>query len=267
MNIKEFLYKVCNEIKYIPIRKSISEELELHIQDIKENYINIGIIYLVITTVKIVQIRKNTIKKLLILYGLISFLGFSFICISLANDSFRFERVIASFNPEIEPQGTGYVGILQKEILENSKLVGEASTDVVSDEQSVIIGENNYLFIYLIGKSVILISIILIITIVLTSVRLIFNAKNIKEAYGKFIIIGLCTFYILQFLLTILMNLNLGIKLDINLPFVTFDGISFLVNLLNIALILSIYRRKDITEYENKYDSKNLDMSKKEGIA
>lgn len=266
MNIKEFLYKVCNEIKYIPIRKSISEELELHIQDIKENYINIGIIYLVITTVKIVQIRKNTIKKLLILYGLISFLGFSFICISLANDSFRFERVIASFNPEIEPQGTGYVGMLQKEILENSKLVGEASTDVVSDEQSVIIGENNYLFIYLIGKSGILISIILIITIVLTSVRLIFNAKNIKEAYGKFIIIGLCTFYILQFLLTILMNLNLGIKLDISLPFVTFDGISFLVNLLNIALILSIYRRKDITEYENKYDSKNLDMLKKEGI-
>lgn len=42
MNIKEFLYKVCNEIKYIPIRKSISEELELHIQDIKENYINNG---------------------------------------------------------------------------------------------------------------------------------------------------------------------------------------------------------------------------------
>ena len=63
LNIKEFLYKVRNEIKYIPIRKSISEELELHIQDIKENYINIGIIYLVITTVKIVQIRKNTIKK------------------------------------------------------------------------------------------------------------------------------------------------------------------------------------------------------------
>lgn len=63
------------------------------------------------------------------------------------------------------------------------------------------------------------------------------------------------------------MNLNLGIKLDISLPFVTFDGISFLVNLLNIALILSIYRRKDITEYENKYDSKNLDMLKKEGIA
>ena len=43
MDINGFLNKVCQEIKYKPVRKGIAEELETHIQDIKENYINNGI--------------------------------------------------------------------------------------------------------------------------------------------------------------------------------------------------------------------------------
>ena len=43
MDIKEFINKVCQEIKYEPVKKGISEELTSHIQDIKEEYINKGI--------------------------------------------------------------------------------------------------------------------------------------------------------------------------------------------------------------------------------
>ena len=43
MDIKNFLNKVCEQIKYEPAKKGISEELELHIQEIKEEYINEGI--------------------------------------------------------------------------------------------------------------------------------------------------------------------------------------------------------------------------------
>ena len=43
LRIKEFLENVCNEIRYTPIRNDISEELELHIQDVKEEYIASGI--------------------------------------------------------------------------------------------------------------------------------------------------------------------------------------------------------------------------------
>ena len=44
MQIKDFLEKVCNQIKYKPIRESISEELENHIQETKEAYIREGLI-------------------------------------------------------------------------------------------------------------------------------------------------------------------------------------------------------------------------------
>ena len=42
MDIKEFLNKICNEIKYKPIRKEISEEIQTHIEEIKQNNINNG---------------------------------------------------------------------------------------------------------------------------------------------------------------------------------------------------------------------------------
>ena len=42
MLIKEFLENVCNEIKYKPIREDISEELSLHIEEQKDEYIKKG---------------------------------------------------------------------------------------------------------------------------------------------------------------------------------------------------------------------------------
>ena len=42
MQTKEFLNTVCEQIKYKPIRNSISEELENHIEESKENYIEEG---------------------------------------------------------------------------------------------------------------------------------------------------------------------------------------------------------------------------------
>ena len=102
-------------------------------------------------------------------------------------------------------------------------------------------------FIYLLGKTGVLVVGILVLTIILTSIKLILNAKNIKELYGKYLIIGISTLYILQSFTTILMNVNMGIQTNVNLPFVTYGG----VNILTIAIIFSIYRRKDINEYDN----------------
>lgn len=43
MLTKEFLEKVCNQIKYKPIVNDISEELRTHINEQKENYIEYGL--------------------------------------------------------------------------------------------------------------------------------------------------------------------------------------------------------------------------------
>lgn len=43
LQIKDFLNSVCEQIRYKPIRESISEELKNHIEEIKENYMQEGL--------------------------------------------------------------------------------------------------------------------------------------------------------------------------------------------------------------------------------
>ena len=102
------------------------------------------------------------------------------------------------------------------------------------------------------GKTGILVRSVLVITIILMSIKLIINAKNINEQYGKFLIIGLSTLFILQSFANVLMNVNMWIQSNVNLPFITYGGVRFIINTINRAIILSIYRRKDIYQYEIK---------------
>ena len=228
------------------------------------NVLILAVTYLVVTTVKIIQNKEQYIKKLILLYGIILILLILILCTLFIQSPFRLERIMASFNPEIDPQGEGYTRMLQKEILENAKIIGEAETSAISDTQSIINLESNYTYIYLLGKTGILVTAILTFIIILTSLKLIYNSKKIKEEYGKLIIIGFGTLYIVQSFATILMNLNMGIQANINLPFVTYGGVNFIINLLSIALILSIYRRKDINEYEKNDEKKKFTIFKLE---
>ena len=209
------------------------------------NTIILSLIYLAITTIKIITSEENKIKKLLILYGIIGIFTIT-LMIGLDVNPFDSMRVLASFNPEIDPEGRGYIGMLQKEVLQNAKLIGEAETEIISSDKYIITKETNYTFIYLLGKTGIIPAAILVLAIILTSIKLISNAKNIKEQYGKFLIIGLSSLYIFQSVVSILMNINMGIQANIDIPFVSYGGVYFIVNILSMALMFSVYRRKDI---------------------
>ena len=209
------------------------------------------IAYFIIATIKIIQEKDNCIKNLVKLYIVPIVLITLFVESIVTNGSqYRLSRITSSFYPESDPNGSGYVGMLQKEIIENAKIFGEANAKPILNNESIITEESNYTFIYLLGKTGILVTSLLVCTIILTSIKLIINAKNIKEQYGKYLIIGLSTIYILQSFATMLMNVNMSIQTNINLPFVTYGGLYFIVSISSISIIFSIYRRKDIYKYE-----------------
>lgn len=202
--------------------------------------------YIIVSTIKIIKDKENSKKKLTILYTTIIAFAIMGIAYMFLQQSFRWERISSFINPESDPSGSGYVQMLQREALRNAKLIGEADNMSIPINDSILNKESNYTFIYLIGKCGLLIAGIITITVILVSIRLILNARNIKEQYGKFLVIGLSSLFILQSFATILMNISLGIQSNINLPFVTYGRAYFIVNIVNIAIILSVYRRKDI---------------------
>ena len=229
------------------------------------NTIILSFVYLVITTIKIFTNKENRIKNLLLLYGIIGILTV-ILMVGLGINPFRNMRILASFNPEIDPEGSGYIGMLQKNVLQNAKLIGEADTDIITSNKYILTGDSNYTFIYLLGKTGIIPAVILVLAIILTSVKLIINAKNIKEQYGKFLIVGLSSLYIFQSLASVLMNINMGIQTSIDIPFVSYGGFYFLVCIFSMALMFSVYRRKDINFEEPRKLRKPKFLTKIENV-
>ena len=94
----------------------------------------------------------------------------------------------------------------------------------------------------------------IVFAVMLFSFKLIFDAIKIKEIYGKFIVIGLSSMFILQSIFSILMNLNLWVESGFSLPFVSYGIGNLIMNIICLSLILSVYRRKDINLYEKKIE-------------
>lgn len=210
-----------------------------------EYVILLGIIYLVITTIKIIKDNKKIMKKLALAYSTTLILIFVLIC---GLNAFRLEN-----NKRLENIG-GQISNIQRDVLKHAKFIGEANSQTFKDEEMLISNESNYTFIYLLGKMGIIFSVVLVFTIIVTCLLLIINIKRIKEMYGKYLVIGLSTLFILESITNILTNIETNIAIDINLPFVTYGAVYFLINCFSMAIILSIYRRKNINIYDKLYE-------------
>lgn len=211
--------------------------------------------YLIIATIKIIQLDKDKVKNLIKLWGIMAIIGISFLTIFLGGTAtYRIHKLTIAFNPESDPQGGGWVAMNRRVIIQNARMVGEAED--TSYAINLFDEGTDYAFISIIAHYGWIVGILIVTAIILFSLKLIFNAIKIKEVYGKFIIIGLASMFILQSIFNILMNLNLWIESGFNLPFVSYGIGNLIMNVISLSIILSVYRRKDINLYEEGYEKK-----------
>ena len=203
----------------------------------------LGIAYMIIATVKIIKDSHKKVTNLLKLYGVIFALGI--ICIiSLTTAPYRLERIVTTFYPETDPEGAGWLGINRKLIIESASMFGEAED--MSNALDLFDAGTQFAFISILAHYGWIVAILLIVTIILISVKLIINSIKVKDDYGKMIIIGISCLFIFQSVFNVLMNLNLWFESVFELPFVSYGGTGLIMNMACLALVLSIYRRKDI---------------------
>lgn len=209
----------------------------------------LGLVYLIIATVKISKLQKNKMKYISLLWGIPIVLGIICVVCLLGSleSGFRINRLIASFYPEVDPDGSGWVGINQRLIVNSAKLYGEA--DDMSNALYYFDEGTNYAFISILAHYGWIISFSIVAIIILLSIRLIMNSIKIKDMYGKLLVISIASIFILQSVLNILMNLGLGIHSDFNLPLISYGGANLIINMMSLAVVLSVYRRKDIIQF------------------
>ena len=204
----------------------------------------LGLAYIILGTIKILQNKENKIKNLVKLWGTITIIGLFVLIQIIGTSPVRWNRLAIAINPESDPEGGGWVAINRKKIIESAKLWGEAED--TSNAIDLFDEGTNFAFISVLAHYGWIVSIGIVLVIIAFSIKLILNAIRIKDNYGKLLIIGISSMFILQSIFNILMNLNLWIDAYFNLPFVSYGGVNLIINMMSLALILSIYRRKDI---------------------
>ena len=209
----------------------------------------LGLIYLIIGTVKLVQTKTNRKRNLLILWGIPIFLGTILSLSVIIETPYIVDRFVAVYNPESQADCYGWIPLNRKIIINSAQTFGEA--DDTSNALEIFDEGTNYAFISILAHYGWVVSIGIVIAVFALSIELIINSIKIKEINGKLLIIGMSSMFILQSIFNILMNLNLIIDANFNLPFVSYGRLNLIVNMMCLALVLSIYRRKDILIINN----------------
>ena len=204
----------------------------------------LGLIYLIIGSVKLVQTKTNIKRNLLMLWGIPTILGLILLLGVMIEKPYIVDRFVAVYNPESQVDGYGWVVLNKKIIINSAQILGEA--DDTSNALEQIDEDVNYAFISILAHYGWVVSVGIVIAVLALSIELIINSIKIKEINGKLLIIGMSSMFILQSIFNILMNLNLIIDANFNLPFVSYGRLNLIVNMICLTLVLSIYRRKDI---------------------
>lgn len=132
---------------------------------------------------------------------------------------------------------------LMKERLNNSKIIGKA--DIPQNEMTELY-YMNYSLIYFIEEFGKLPAIFIIGALALLAARLISIYRIVEDEFGKMLIVGIGSFIFIQSLISIFTILGFINFATINIPFVTHNDASIILYMVSIALIISIYGRKNI---------------------
>ena len=215
------------------------------------NMIILVISYLIIITIKIIKERNYCILKLGTVYGFVVSIICVFTVIIVLQQSVNWSKVEEYINVNIENADNGSNMLLQREIIRNAKMVGEAENLSVPIDETIFYSESNYTFIYIIGKMGLYYAEIIVVLYIFIAIKLMLNVKKVKDEYGRYLTVGLGALFIVQSFATMFVNISLGIYADVNLPFITYGGSYFIVNMFEIALLFSIYRRRIMYNIES----------------
>lgn len=204
----------------------------------------LAITYLILATKKVVSESENKRKHLLMLWGIPIIVGTVVILFEVLANPYVLDKFISVYNPEEYKETEGWRALNRKEIIESAQKFGEAGN--MSDAIYLFDGFGNNEIISILAHFGWIPTVTLIIAVLAFSIKLVINSFKIKEKYGSLIILGIGCMFILQSIFNVLMNFNLLFDASFNLPFVTYGCGELVVNMMCLALIFAVYRKKDV---------------------
>ena len=232
----------ANVLKLVVL--SLISLLMLSLIPSSSSVIVLAITYLILATKKVVSESENKRKHLLMLWGIPIIVGTVVVLFEVLANPYVLDKFISVYNPEEYKETEGWMALNRKEIIESAQKFGEAGN--MSDAIYLFDEFGNNEIISILAHFGWIPTVTLIIAVLAFSIKLVINSFKIKEKYGSLIILGIGCMFILQSVFNVLMNFNLLFDASFNLPFVTYGCGELVVNMMCLALIFAVYRKKDV---------------------
>lgn len=186
--------------------------------------------------------KGNKAKSLSIIVGTL-IIGVSLITYKVSQTPYMIKRV--QYLAQSMESQESYIAM--RSIRENAHFIGTGSYDPLSmnymawDEMS-----SEMILTFIVGSMGWGVAISLLVLLGVVILRLFEIALKIQEDYGRLICLSIATFFSIQFIVNIVVNLGYMPFVGMSLPFVSYGGSSLIINLMLLGIYLSVYRRKDL---------------------
>ncbi|WP_318582036.1 FtsW/RodA/SpoVE family cell cycle protein [Bacillus paranthracis] len=157
------------------------------------------------------------------------------------SSGYHLDRLLGYLNPESDAGGAGFMYIRLKEVMSSAGWFG-----TYGDVKFIPNPDTDFVFASLTYYYGYVLALVLVLILSLFVARLIFISYTINDRYGKLLLIGGMTLFVVQFLYNVGMILGLLPITAISLPFISYGLTPTVFHALVMGIVLSVYRRKDI---------------------
>ena len=155
------------------------------------------------------------------------------------------DRILVFFNPYLDPLGKGYHVIQSKIAIGSGKLFGKGLYQGTQSQLDFLPVKHTDFIFAVLGEElgfvggVILIS--LYFMLLYYSIRAAFKARDLL---GTYMVVGVISMWAFQILVNIGMNVGIMPVTGIPLPFMSYGGSSFIMNMMAAGLVLNVGMRR-----------------------
>ncbi|MCX7710936.1 MAG: rod shape-determining protein RodA [Clostridia bacterium] len=162
------------------------------------------------------------------------------------------DRILAYIFPQFDPKGGGYQVRASKWTIGSGQIFGKGLYEGIQTQNSMVPEKQTDFIFTVIGEELGFIgavSVILVIFIIL--LRCLYIARNSRDPYGSFLVVGMSSMLAFHFIENIGMCIGLTPVTGIPLPFISLGGSSMVTNYIAIGIILSVSMRRKRTIFNN----------------
>jgi rod shape determining protein RodA len=187
-------------------------------------------------------IKKRYLVSFVLIGIVLSVIAWSFFA------PYQRARITNFLHPELDPQGTGYNVIQSIIAVGNGGMFGQGF-GYGSQSQLNFLPEKHTDFIFAtIAESVGFVGVLVLFGLFgIVFVRLYFIAKQSRNAFGYFLVVGTMVLFFIHFTVNVGMNIGVMPVTGIPLPLVSYGGSSLLSIMILCGISMSVYLGREVT--------------------